>query len=812
MAGRDVKRATSFHTHNMVLPTGALKSAPRVKAQAGLSNVPRPHGFVGRDRQLDALDTAFATSGEVVVQALHGLGGVGKSTLAAYWARTRSRSSPQWWITAESPATLDAGLADFAVALHPVLTSMEMGADDLRGWALSWLATHRNWLIVLDNVDDPQHVRPVIERAGHGGRFLITSRRATGWHQLSSTVPLDVLEEAEAVELFTGILTHEKQRDSTGAAEVCAEVGFLPLAVEQAASYCAETGVSPRAYLDLLTSKPAEMFATTAEGGDVDRTIARIWSITLDRLKDTPLAGEVLRALAWYAPDGIPRNLLDDLAYPSLIRKPAAQLRSQAAKEVTGRRLRLLKLARSHMEQLADPQALNTAIGRLAAYNMISEQDGIITVHRLVQALARTPDPKDHHRRAKDITSAQQVAANALYSRLPVDADDPGAWPTWHALLPHVIAHTDHTPPESETAATARLLAKASQFHLEQGALARGTAAGSRAAQIHERLLGKRHRTTLTSGTNLAAVYQAAGDLRRAIPLSESVLADSERILGTDHPDTLTRRNNLATAYLDAGDLRRAIPLSESVLADSERILGTDHPNTLTRRNNLASVYQAAGDLKRAIPLLESNLADSERILGTDHPDTLTSRNNLASVYQAAGDLKRVIPLLESVLADSERILGTDHPDTLTRRGNLASVYQAAGDLKRAIALFESVLADSERILGTDHPNTLISRNNLASVYQAAGDLKRAIPLLESNLADSERILGTDHPNTLIYCNNLATAYQGAKNLKQAIALFESNLADSERILGTDHPDTLTRRSNLGRAYQDAKRLHGPLG
>jgi hypothetical protein len=245
VAGRDVKNATAFHVQNTVLPAEALKSAPRVKAPVGLTNVPQPHGFVGRGRQMKALDAAFATSGEVVVQALHGLGGVGKSTLAAYWAATKSRSSPQWWITAESAVAVDSALADFAVALHPALKGIEMGTDELREWALLWLAAHRNWLIVLDNVNDPQHVRPIIERAGRGGRFLITSRRSTGWHQLSSTVALDVLEEAEAVELFTRILNHQKERDSDGAAEVCEEVGFLPLAVEQAASYCAETGVSP---------------------------------------------------------------------------------------------------------------------------------------------------------------------------------------------------------------------------------------------------------------------------------------------------------------------------------------------------------------------------------------------------------------------------------------------------------------------------------------------------------------------------------------------------------------------------------------
>ncbi|MFF2996233.1 FxSxx-COOH system tetratricopeptide repeat protein [Streptomyces sp. NPDC057950] len=683
MAGRDVKNATSFHTHNTVLRAGVLKSASTIKAPTGLINIPKLRGFVGRDRQLEALDAAFAPSDQVVVHALHGLGGVGKSTLAAHWARTRSRSSPRWWITADSPASLESGLADLAGALQPAFRSAGTGADELREWALAWLAAHRNWLIVLDNVDHPQDVLPVIERAGRGGRFLVTSRRATGWHQLSSTVPLGVMEEAEAVELFTRVLTHGHEWDGDGAAEVCAKVGHLPLAVEQAASYCAETGVFPRAYLDLLANTPAEMFATTTEGGDADRTIARIWSITLDHLKGTPLAGEVLRVLAWYGPDNIPRNLLDDLAYPTHLRRGVRRLRDQRPAAAHGLGARLLRFAHSHLEMVADPLTLNTAIGKLAAYSMISQEGGTISVHRLVQTLARTSDRKDPHRRAEDIASAQRTAANALNRCLPADADDPATWPTWRTLLPHVIAHTDHTPQASgsETATTGELLRQASRFLYRQGAVARGVAAGSRAARVHERLLGKRHPSTLASYSNLATAYQEAGDLQRAIPLFESNLAAVERLLGAEHRDTLASRSNLALAYRDAGDLQRAIPLLESNLADTERILGAEHRDTLVSRNNLALALHDDGDLRRAVPLLESNLTDAERILGAGHPDTLASRNILALAYRDAGDLRRAVPLLESNLADSERILGAEHPDTLARRHHLARARHAAGGL-----------------------------------------------------------------------------------------------------------------------------------
>jgi hypothetical protein len=105
-------------------------------------------------------------------------------------------------------------------------------------------------------------------------------------------------------------------------------------------------------------------------------------------------------------------------------------------------------------------------------------------------------------------------------------------------------------------------------------------------------------------------------------------------VLGADHRDTLGSRNNLAVAYRAAGDLGRAIPLCEQVLADAVRVLGADHPHTLAIRNNLALAYQDAGDLGRAIPLFEQTLADRQRVLGADHPQTKTVRANLAAARQ----------------------------------------------------------------------------------------------------------------------------------------------------------------------------------
>jgi tetratricopeptide (TPR) repeat protein len=702
-----------------VLPAEAFGPWAELAAPAGLSNLPRPGLFVGRAHELARLDAALAGPGGVVVQAVHGLGGVGKSTLAARWAAAHAADhSLTWWITAASPADIDAGLAALAVALRPTLAGV-LPLEALREGAVQWLATHSGWLVILDNVTDPADVAPLLARAS-AGRYLITSRRASGWHATAMPVRLDVLDPAEARALLAAILAPDRPLEADGAAELCAELGFLPLAIEQAGAYLAQAGATPREYLGLLARYPAAMYQAAPEGGDAARTIARIWYVTVDRLADDPLAGQVLRILAWYAPDAIPRMLLDGLA---------------------------------------DPPAVLSAVGRLAAYSMLTADTGTLAVHRLVQAVTRTPDPADPHRAPQAIAVARDQATRLLAGAVP-GWQDPAGWPGWRMLLPHIDALASHAPPDTDTQDTAWLLNQAGLFLDGQGQPGRAAGYLQRALAGRLRVLGPDHPGTLGSRNNLALAYESAGDLGRAVPLFEQTLADSERVLGPDHPGTLSSRNNLALAYESAGDLGRAVPLFEQALADSVRVLGADHPQTLGSRNNLAYAYQAAGDLGRAVPLFEQILAGRLRVLGADHPDTLLSRNNLAYAYQAAGDLGRAVPLHEQTLADSERVLGPDHPGTLSSRNNLALAYESAGDLGRAVPLHEQTLAGRLRVLGLDHPDTLGSRNNLAHAYQAAGDLGRAVPLFEQALADSVRVLGPDHPQTKIVRGNLAAARQ----------------------------------------------------
>lgn len=648
------------------LPAEAVRGPAEVAAPPGLNNLPAPRSgvFVGREEDLARLDAATgaeagyeagadpgadpgATASAAAPVVVHGLGGMGKSTLALHYAhRHRDRYNPIWWIPAESAATIGLGLAALAAHLNPYADLTAASGAEAAAWATTWLQAHDGWLLVFDDAATPGELAPLLGSLTTG-RHLITSRRATGWHHLARPVALDTLTPDAALDLLMRITNWTDDGAAPELAELAAELGHLPLALEQAAAYIQHTALTPAAYLARLRRHPARMFATTASASAdsaQQRTIARIWQLTLDAIAARdPLAVEILRTAAWFGPDDVPRELaeaLDD-----------------------------------------DPIAVDEALALLHAYSMITLTPRTFAVHRLVQAVARTPDPADPHRGADAIDGARRRAAELLAAALPEDPlFNVAGWPRWRELLPHIEAYaalTEPTAPDQDGEAIDRVLFEASAFVLGEGRTDRAVAFAERSVAASERLRGPDHPRTLSSRSYLASACRSAGDLDRATPLHERNLADCERVLGPDHPDTLASRSNLAHLYALADDLERAAPLHERNLADYERTLGADHPHTLASRANLATAHRSAGDLDRALPLLQRTLADYERVLGPDHPETLTARSNLAYAYELAGDPDRAVPLHERVLADRERVLGAAHPHTELARDLLTRARAA---------------------------------------------------------------------------------------------------------------------------------------
>jgi tetratricopeptide (TPR) repeat protein len=616
-----------------------------------------PAGFQPRADLLAELDAPLG--GRVsVVHAVTGMRGVGKTQLVAAYARARLDEG--WrlvaWVNAEDAATMVAGLAAAAVAL---------GLDDGTGDAGQAGKAVRHWLetggdrclVVFDNATDPHVLRPFLP-AGGQARLLITSNERSV-AELGAGVAVEVFTEDEALAFLA---ERTGSADTEGARLLAQELGWLPLALAQAAAVIAAQHLDYPTYLARLHAKPVDQLLRQTGAGQYPHGLAAAVLLSLDaaRAGDAGgVGGAVMELVSVLSAAGLPRTLLHTAGHTGAL------------------------IGQQHEPGEVAAEVVDEALGRLAGSSLLtfSVDGATVTAHRLVTRVIREQLARQEH-----LAAACQAAAAALQARAESLEE---AWqdrPGRRDLAEQIMALHEHSasvPGEdgSELAQAMLILRMWAVWFLNE--------LGDSAAQ--------------------------------AIQIAEPLLADQQRILGPDHPNTLTTRNNLATAYRMAGRTAEAIPLFERTFADRERILGPDHPDTLNSRNNLGEAYRVAGRTAEAIPLHERTLADREQTLGPDHTSTLQSRNNLALAYKDTGRTAEAIPLYERNLADRERILGPDHPDTLTARNNLATAYQVAGRAAEAIALHERNLADLERILGPDHPYTLGSRDNLALAYKAAG-------------------------------------------------------------------------------------------
>jgi hypothetical protein len=160
---------------------------------------PRNPGFVGRDVTLVQLRERLRSGGTAVVQALHGMGGVGKTQVAIeYTYRYAGAYDVVWWVSAEKASLIGEQYA----ALASELDLIPPGADTASAVEAlrAYLRGHGRWLLVLDNAESPPELGDWLP--GGPGHTLITSR-SPFWGELATRVEIDVLPRRESVELIT---------------------------------------------------------------------------------------------------------------------------------------------------------------------------------------------------------------------------------------------------------------------------------------------------------------------------------------------------------------------------------------------------------------------------------------------------------------------------------------------------------------------------------------------------------------------------------------------------------------------------------
>jgi hypothetical protein len=769
---------------------------PAVWGGVPLRNV----NFIGRKELLASLhaELSMSTATAVLPGALHGMGGIGKSQIAVeYVYRHANEYDLIWWIPSENPSEIQASLVKLAQRLD---LPVEQSVDTAVPAVLETLGVgepYRRWLLVFDNADRPEHVREFWPRRGEG-HILVTSRNPQ-WSEVARAVEVDVFQRAESRELLQRRNADLADEDADRLATV---LGDLPLAVEQAAAWRAETGMTTDEYLQLFEDKRTELLESRPPV-DYDVAVEAAWNVSLDRLRDeNPGALELLEVCAFFSPEPISRAIFSGV--------------------------RNVPVSEALEQTLADPIQLGRAIREITRYSLakIDHRSDTLQLHRLVQMVLRNKLSPD------DQVRVRHTAHLLLANRDPKTPDAVAYWPRYAELLPHIRAVdarncTDRWVRRMAINAVNYLFAfgdpagaldmardyakfwgaKLGEEHADTLVVSRwwgrmlralgrfdeGRAVAERTLELMRQTLGDTHEETLLTMHGVASDLRAKGDFHKARDMNEFAYRSAVDRFGEDDPDTLAAANNYALSLRLVGDFAAARDLDERTWQRKQTVLGEDHRHTLLTLDNWSVDLRETGDYLRARREQDDTVRRMRAQLGDRHPMTLSAIKNLAIAYRKAGqhlDKKALTLAIEATDALVTKY-GESHPDAMSATMDLSIEHRQDGNLAEARRLGEHVKNLYETTWGVKHPFSAAAATNLAVTLRLLGSVDQARALNERALADMRETLGAEHPFTLACATNYGSDLAASGDYEAAYALDQDTLDRSVRVLGADHPSSL---------------------
>ncbi|MBO0778733.1 MAG: tetratricopeptide repeat protein [Ktedonobacteraceae bacterium] len=740
---------------------------------------PRNPYFTGREAILQTLHRQLAASHPVALtQALSGLGGVGKTQIALEYAyRYAMEYRALFWIEAETIERIVASMTRLADLLE-LPEREETDQQQIVTAVQRWLTTHRQWLLIWDNLEDLDLLRRFLPPSFQETILITTRRQALG--TLARSIDLAPMEPEEGL-LFllrrarvlgpeaAGEQVHQFAQqhpaEYVAAEELVRATGRLPLALDQAGAYLEETGGSISGYVRRYEHQSHQLLHRRG-AVSTDHPLSVVATLELACQWATqrhPAALELVRFCAFVSPDAIPEELF-----------------------VAGA---------SHLGSMlgpvaADPDQFDLALAALRSVSLVKRhaEAQTLSIHRLVQVVLREGISEQEQEQWM-----KQVAA-ALNAAFPEATYD--VWKQCERLLPHVLLLASTMPDQRADREFAAVLRKAADYLRQRARYEQAERLYERALHIQERLLGAEHPEVATSLYGLARLYEEnQGNYTQAESFHKRALHIREQALGLEHPDLTASLNSLAVLYALQAKYEQAEPLFQRALSVREQALGSEHPRVCIPLGNLALLYTRQGKYEQAEALYQRELWIKERSLGLEHPDLTASLGNLGNLYLDQGRDEQARPLYERALHIKEQMLGPMHPSIALACDNLADCYRKQGKGEQAESLYERALRIQEQVQGPEHPDLAHALSGLATLYDEQGKEKQAEPLYERALHIREQALGPDHPDTAKSLVALARLYENQGKEEQAESLLQRACSIFEERLGPDHPETVKARN-----------------
>ena len=725
--------------------------------------------------------------------ALTGMGGVGKTRiLSEYTIRKKEESkyTDIVWFNAISDTNIREEIHRFLVKKGKI----KEDEKDLTQISLAfkrWMQDNENWLFLLDNVEHYEDIKLFFDsdQTLVGKRHILMSSRLDA--EKLPNIPILPIEVFTMEVALKFLQCYTNKETDEYADKIAHSLGYLPLALEQAAAFIKEQNESYQGYFEELEKAPFDLLEKMhPEPGAV--SVAATWNMAMQRIK-SEAAKELLWLCAYFAPENIHNQWF------------------VGASEILPKHLK-----NDIQTQLSEIEE------QLKKYSLVKIDNNRISLHRLLQGVIQKTLENEQR---KWVNHCVQIVDKLRFT----DFSTPESRNLFFILAPHIDAITNGISDEEATKEVSRLHNFSGWGFYVLADFPQSLKRYEKTLAISEKILGKEHQDRVTAYNNMAMVYHAQGNYNLALEYYGKALEISEKVLGKEHPRTAAHYNNIALVYSSLGNHDLALEYYGKALEIAENVLGKEHPHTAKTYDNIAGVYLTQGNYDLALEYHRKALEIEEKVFGKEHPETALTYNNIAMVYYLQGNYDLALKYFKIALENREKDLGKEHPDTANTYNGIAEVYYEQGNYDFALEYFRKALVISEKVFSNKHRFTAILYNNIAEVYRVQGkydlSLEFCLKALEIHnyLAETynsqgnfdlaleyygmalevvENLLGKEHRYTAVTYNNIAEVYHAQGDYDNALKYYENTLAISEKVFGTEHPNTATTNNNIATVYR----------
>ena len=461
----------------------------REKEVTLIHNLPYPSIgdlFKGRDDVLKKLKSRLDDNKPTAItQAIEGLGGIGKTRLAiefGWWVWNNKKAPAVFFVSAETLERLNASLASLAGEKYLNLPGLKEAEQ--YDAVFHWLNDNPGGLMILDNADTEEAAKAVEDLLPRlaNGRVIITSRYKR-WSVSVKPHPLNLLPPKKATQFLLDRTENRRIKtkdDKKLAAQLAQELGYLPLALEQAAAYISHNQGSFNDYIEQWNSERQDVLKWYDERQmQYPTSVAVTWQRTYEQLG--PPSRTLLRLSSFLAPEMIPSEMFEE----------SIDIVKESIELLTGKK----PTKKSKIK-------IDNILSELAAYSMITRQADGFTVHRILQQVIRSRISEESRRNW--IEKALQIVNNFA----PGNADDVLTWPVLDVLRSHTELVARTADQAQITEPTSRLMNELGCYLHAKGLFREAEHWKRRTLEIDETSFDPDHPKVANRLNNLAALLK----------------------------------------------------------------------------------------------------------------------------------------------------------------------------------------------------------------------------------------------------------------------------------------------------------------